>query len=69
MGNLHDDYVTVAVGRDYGDVAPTSGTYRAPFLGRLSARKHAGLTAVEYFPNGTRAPAPPAPANRPPWRQ
>lgn len=45
------NYVTVAVGRDYGDVAPTSGTYRAPFPGRLSARKHAGLTAVEYFPS------------------
>ena len=43
------DYVTVAVGRDYGDVAPTSGTYRASFAGRLSARKHAGLAAVEYL--------------------
>jgi transglutaminase-like putative cysteine protease len=43
------NYVTVAVGRDYGDVAPTSGTYRAPYEGQLSARKHAGLTAVEYF--------------------
>jgi transglutaminase-like putative cysteine protease len=43
------NYVTVAVGRDYGDVAPTSGTYRAPYAGHLSARKYAGLTAVEYF--------------------
>jgi len=43
------NYITVAIGRDYGDVAPTSGTYRAPYPGRLSARKHAGLTAVEYF--------------------
>jgi transglutaminase-like putative cysteine protease len=43
------NYVTVAVGRDYGDVAPTSGTYRAPFAGHLSASKRAGLTAVEYF--------------------
>lgn len=43
------NYVTVAVGRDYGDVAPTSGTFRASFPGRLSARKQAGLTAVEYF--------------------
>jgi transglutaminase-like putative cysteine protease len=43
------DYVTVAVGRDYGDVAPTSGTYTSPFRGHLSARKRAGLTAVEYF--------------------
>jgi transglutaminase-like putative cysteine protease len=32
-------YVTVAVGRDYGDVAPTSGTYDAPWPGRLSIRK------------------------------
>ena len=47
------NYVTVAIGRDYGDVAPTSGTYRAPFLGRLSARKHAGLTGVQYFPAKT----------------
>jgi transglutaminase-like putative cysteine protease len=29
------DYVTVAVGRDYADVAPTSGTYHGPFAGRL----------------------------------
>lgn len=43
------NFVTVAVGRDYGDVAPTSGTYRAPFAGHLSASKRAGLTAVEYF--------------------
>jgi len=43
------NYVTVAVGRDYDDVAPTSGTYRAPFAGRLTARKHAGVTAVEFY--------------------
>jgi transglutaminase-like putative cysteine protease len=42
-------YITVAVGRDYGDVAPTSGTYRAPYVGHLSAHKHAGVTALEYF--------------------
>jgi transglutaminase-like putative cysteine protease len=45
------NYVTVAVGRDYGDVAPTSGTYRAPFAGSLSTRKHAGVTAIEYRPD------------------
>ena len=28
-------YVTVAVGRDYADVAPTSGTYLGHFAGRL----------------------------------
>ncbi len=43
------NYITVAVGRDYGDVAPTSGTFRAPYGGRLSARKRAGITALEYF--------------------
>ncbi len=43
------NYITVAVGRDYGDVAPTSGTFRAPYGGRLSTRKRAGVTALEYF--------------------
>ena len=42
-------YLTVAVGRDYGDVAPTSGTFRAPYGGQLSSSKRAGLTALEYF--------------------
>jgi transglutaminase-like putative cysteine protease len=40
-------YITVAVGRDYRDVAPTSGTFRAPYIGQLTARKCAGLTALE----------------------
>ncbi len=43
-------YVTVAVGRDYGDVAPTSGTYYAASPGTLRARKTVGLTAAEYVP-------------------
>jgi hypothetical protein len=43
------DYLTVAVGRDYADVAPTSGTFRAAQGGRLSVCKHLGLTAVEYL--------------------
>ncbi len=43
------NYVTVAIGRDYGDVAPTSGTYVAPYAGHLSARKRASLTAISYF--------------------
>jgi transglutaminase-like putative cysteine protease len=43
-------YITVAVGRDYGDVAPTSGTFRAPYVGSLSAHKRADITALEYFP-------------------
>jgi transglutaminase-like putative cysteine protease len=41
-------YLTVAVGRDYYDVAPTSGTFRAPYRGELSARKRVGLTGLEY---------------------
>jgi transglutaminase-like putative cysteine protease len=41
-------YITVAVGRDYNDVAPTSGSYVAPFAGRLTASKRAGLTYVAY---------------------
>jgi transglutaminase-like putative cysteine protease len=41
-------YVTVAVGRDYRDVAPTSGSYRASYKGQLSSQRRVGLTAVEY---------------------
>jgi transglutaminase-like putative cysteine protease len=46
------DYLTVAVGRDFADVSPTSGTYSGPALGRLAATKQAevleldGLTAA-----------------------
>ena len=32
-------YLTVAVGRDYADVAPTSGTFEGTAPGVLSARK------------------------------
>jgi len=42
------EHIVVAVGRDYGDVAPTSGTFVAPHSGRLEASKRAGVTAVEY---------------------
>jgi transglutaminase-like putative cysteine protease len=49
-GNIPDlKYITVAVGRDYGDVAPTSGTFCAPYAGSLSAHKRAGVTALEYL--------------------
>ncbi len=41
-------YLTIAVGRDYFDVAPTSGTFRAAYRGQLSAKKHVGLTMLEY---------------------
>ena len=42
------DYVTIAVGSDYFDVAPTSGSYFAAYGGQLSARKRVGLTMYEY---------------------
>lgn len=41
-------YAIVATGRDYRDVAPTSGSFTAPYGGRLSFSKRAGLTLVEY---------------------
>jgi transglutaminase-like putative cysteine protease len=41
-------YVTVAVGRDYGDVSPTRGSFRAARPGRLAASfKQAGVLYVE----------------------
>ena len=39
-------YVTVAVGRDYRDVAPTSGTYHSGPRGRMSVRKRVAISAV-----------------------
>jgi transglutaminase-like putative cysteine protease len=41
-------YVTIAVGADYSDVAPTSGTYVSPLLGRLETHKTVTLTELEY---------------------
>ncbi|MBJ7601477.1 MAG: transglutaminase family protein [Candidatus Nephthysia bennettiae] len=41
-------YVTVAVGRDYYDVAPTSGTYAYGPAGRLSSHKRVDLTRLDY---------------------
>ena len=41
-------YVTIAVGGDYLDVAPTSGTYQAPVRGRLKSRKRVTLTELDY---------------------
>lgn len=41
-------YLTVAVGRDYGDVAPTSGSYRARHGGTLTGYKEVRLVGVEY---------------------
>ncbi len=41
-------YITVATGRDYRDVSPVSGSYRAPYPGQLITSKRAGLTYLEY---------------------
>lgn len=41
-------YISIATGRDYFDVAPTSGTYRASYSGQLSTRKIVGVTMYEY---------------------
>jgi transglutaminase-like putative cysteine protease len=42
------EYVTIAVGADYSDVAPTSGTYVSRVAGHLVTRKRVTLTDVEY---------------------
>jgi transglutaminase-like putative cysteine protease len=39
-------YVTIAVGADYSDVAPTSGNYRSGSQGRLTASKRVSLIEV-----------------------
>ena len=41
-------YLTVAVGREYGDVAPTSGSYRAGHGGTLTAHKDVRVVEVVY---------------------
>jgi len=43
-------YVTIAVGGDYSDVAPTSGTYVSSALGRLFTSKRVTLTDLDYTP-------------------
>ncbi|HVC38362.1 MAG TPA: transglutaminase family protein [Candidatus Dormibacteraeota bacterium] len=40
-------YLTVAVGRDYSDVAPLSGSYRAPYAGRLSTTKQVCVVSLD----------------------
>ncbi len=40
-------YVTVAVGRDYSDVPPTSGRFTGERAGRLEFEKYSGLIEVE----------------------
>jgi transglutaminase-like putative cysteine protease len=47
------DYITVATGRDFADVTPTSGTYGGPALGRLAYTKQAEIVEVnEYAATG-----------------
>ena len=41
------NYVTIAVGRDYADVAPTSGTYRSGEPGKLTTSKQVTLTGAD----------------------
>jgi transglutaminase-like putative cysteine protease len=43
-------YVTIAVGGDYSDVAPTSGTYRSSQSGRLVTHKSVTLIELDYAP-------------------
>lgn len=42
------DYVSVAVGRDYADVAPTAGTFSGAATGVLSAAKSARAVCVHH---------------------
>lgn len=41
-------YVTIAVGGDYSDVAPTSGTYHSAVAGRMTSRKSVIVTELEF---------------------
>ncbi|GAC1313177.1 MAG: transglutaminase family protein [Vulcanimicrobiaceae bacterium] len=41
-------YIAIAVGRDYADVAPTSGVFTAPYNGELTATKRVWATSVRY---------------------
>jgi transglutaminase-like putative cysteine protease len=42
------NYLTIAVGRDYLDVAPTSGTFVAGCRGRLSTKKHLSVSDAGF---------------------
>jgi len=39
----HSGYVTIAVGRDYLDVAPTSGSFAGPGRGQLTTSRRVGV--------------------------
>jgi transglutaminase-like putative cysteine protease len=42
------NYVFVAAGRDYADVAPTSGQFIAPYLGRFTTSRRVDVLDIEY---------------------
>jgi transglutaminase-like putative cysteine protease len=39
-------HLTIATGRDYHDVAPTSGSYRGKARGQLTTTKYLGITSA-----------------------
>jgi transglutaminase-like putative cysteine protease len=41
------DYITIATGRDFADVTPTSGTYGGPAQGRLAYTKQAEVVETD----------------------
>jgi transglutaminase-like putative cysteine protease len=41
-------YIVVAVGRDYDDVAPTSGVFVGEARGSIDSRQSVRVTNVEY---------------------
>jgi transglutaminase-like putative cysteine protease len=43
-------YITVAVGRDYADVAPTSGSYTGIAGSRLAPKKDAWVVDAQMVP-------------------
>lgn len=43
-------YITVATGRDYADVPPTSGSFTAPYGGVLTAGKQASILSLQFHP-------------------
>jgi transglutaminase-like putative cysteine protease len=45
-GRTNSRYVTVATGRDYSDVAPTSGSYVGDTNGHLTTRRRMGVLAA-----------------------
>jgi len=52
------NYITVAVGRDYADVSPTSGTFTGPATGRLAASKQASIAELVYDDGAVAWPPP-----------